>query len=65
MSQRFVIDVTNGFHKTVKYNDNASSTPTNCNLYVVWQAVTAAGTNSTAQSMAEYHVGYRVEYTDV
>ena len=29
MTQRFVIDVTKGFTKTVKFNDNASSTPTN------------------------------------
>jgi hypothetical protein len=64
MSQRFVIDVTKGFNKIVKYNDNGSTTPTNCNLFVVWQAVTAAGTSSAGQSMAEYHIGYRVEYTD-
>ena len=65
IAQRFVIDVTKGFTKTVKYNDNASTTPTNCNLYVVWQATAANGVSSIGQSMAEYHVGYRVEYVDM
>lgn len=64
MSARFRINVAKHFPKTIKYNDNASTTPSNCNLYVCWQAVSANGANSTAQTMAEYHIGYRVEYTD-
>jgi len=65
MSKTFSIDVTKGFPKTVKYNDNGSTTPTNCNLYVVWQAVAASGVSSSGQSMAEYHIGYHVDYIDL
>ena len=65
MSKTFSIDVTKGFPKTIKYNDNASTTPTNCNLFVVWQAVSCSGVSVSGQSMAEYHIGYRVEYTDL
>jgi len=65
MSKTFSIDVTKGFPKTIKYNDNASTTPTNCNLYVVWQAIAASGVSSGGQSMAEYHIGYHVDYIDM
>jgi len=49
--------------KTIKYADG--TVPTNKNMFIIFQAVTATGSPSANQIMAEYHYSTRVEYEDL
>jgi len=50
--------------KTLKYDDSLTS-PTNRNMFIVFQCVAADGSNATGQVKAEYHYTTRVDYTDM
>jgi len=50
--------------KTLKYDDT-SVAPTNRNMWIAFQVVSANGANSSGQIMAEFHYTTRVEYEDL
>lgn len=50
--------------KKVKYDDSASS-PTNKNMFIIFQTVPANGASGASQIMAEYHYSTRIEYEDL
>jgi len=50
--------------KTLKFDD-ATTVPTNRNMWIAFQVVPANGATATGQIMAEYHYTTRVEYEDL
>jgi hypothetical protein len=50
--------------KTLKFDD-ATTVPTNRNMWIAFQVVPANGATATGQIMAEFHYTTRVEYEDM
>lgn len=50
--------------KTIKYDDNVT-TPTNRNMFIIFQCVTAEGGTNGGYVSAEYHYTTRVDYEDM
>jgi len=51
------------YMKTVKFDDN--TTPTNKNMFIIFQAVPANGANAGGLITAEYHYSTRINYEDM
>ena len=64
MTKQFEIDFTAGFKRSVLYED-ATTSPTNLNFFLVFQTVYADGQYSGTNIQTEYHVVTSVEYKDV
>lgn len=64
MSKSFEIDYSDAFKRVVTYDDNNTS-PSNVNVFLVFQAIYADGQASGTYQMAEYHITSRVEFKDV
>lgn len=56
---------TGKYMNTLKYDDGASNNPTNRNLFLIFQAVSADGTTFTGANSAEYHFSNKVTYIDM
>lgn len=50
--------------KMLDFNES-TNTPTNKNLFLIFQAVNADGTNSSGYSSAEFHYNTRIDYEDM
>jgi hypothetical protein len=50
--------------KTLDFND-ASNTPTNRNMFLVFQTANADGSNAAGYTNAEFHYNLRVDYVDM